>query len=76
VTGIDPLSGQRVQVVRDLREKRRMKALLLWWDERQHALAREALRAAGRADLIGSGAERLIPRPPRSGRARAQARVR
>jgi uncharacterized radical SAM protein YgiQ len=75
VTGIDPLSGERVSVVRDLREKRRMKALLLWWDERQHALAREALRAAGRADLIGSGPERLIPSPRKRARARAQARV-
>src|SRR4029079_6642912 len=29
-TGIDPLSGDRVPVVRDLREKRMLKALILW----------------------------------------------
>ena len=48
-------------VVRDLREKRMMKALLYWWDEAHHELAREALRKAGRADLIGHGANCLVP---------------
>jgi radical SAM superfamily enzyme YgiQ (UPF0313 family) len=52
-TGVDPLTGDPVPVVRDLREKRMMKALILWWDETQWPLAREALRKAGRADLIG-----------------------
>jgi uncharacterized radical SAM protein YgiQ len=76
VTGIDPISGERVEVVRDLREKRRMKALLLWWDERQHPLAREALRAGGRADLIGSGPERLIPPARKRARARGHSSLR
>jgi uncharacterized radical SAM protein YgiQ len=60
-TGIDPLTNEPVPVVRDLREKKRMKALLYWWDETQWSLAREALRAAGRADLIGSGPKCLVP---------------
>jgi uncharacterized radical SAM protein YgiQ len=60
-TGIDPLSGEPVPVVRDLREKRMMKALILWWDETQWPLAREALRKAGRADLIGKRPECLVP---------------
>jgi uncharacterized radical SAM protein YgiQ len=60
-TGIDPLTMEPVPVVRDLREKRRMKALILWWDEHQWPLAREALRAAGRRDLIGRGAKCLVP---------------
>ena len=50
-----------VPVVRDLREKRMMKALILWWDEKQWPLAREALKKAGRADLIGRRPECLVP---------------
>jgi uncharacterized radical SAM protein YgiQ len=61
VTGIDPLSNQPVPVVRDLREKKMMKALLYWWDETHHELAREALKKAGRADLIGHGPHCLVP---------------
>jgi radical SAM superfamily enzyme YgiQ (UPF0313 family) len=57
-TGIDPLTRKPVSVVRDLREKKMMKALLFWWDEPQQPLAREALRKAGRADLIGHGGSR------------------
>ena len=60
-TGIDPLSGDEVPVARDLRDKRRMKALILWWDEASWPLAREALRAAGRSDLIGLGPNALVP---------------
>jgi uncharacterized radical SAM protein YgiQ len=60
-TGVDPLTMQPVPVVRDLREKKMMKALLYWWDEAQHDLAREALRNAGRADLIGTGPKHLVP---------------
>ena len=57
---------QPVPVVRDLREKRMMKALLYWWDETHHELAREALKKAGRTDLIGHGASCLVP-PERAG---------
>jgi radical SAM superfamily enzyme YgiQ (UPF0313 family) len=60
-TGVDPLTGDAVPVVRDLREKRMMKALILWWDETQWPLAREALRKAGRADLIGRRPDCLVP---------------
>src|SRR5262249_7407779 len=59
-TGTDPLSGDDVYVARDLREKRMMKALILWWDPKQHDLAREALHKAKRSDLIGKGAGCLI----------------
>jgi uncharacterized radical SAM protein YgiQ len=72
VTGIDPLTQQPVPVVRDLREKRMMKSLLYWWDEQHHELAREALRKAGRADLIGHGPNALVP--PERGTARSGAR--
>ncbi|MCL2448197.1 MAG: YgiQ family radical SAM protein, partial [Polyangiaceae bacterium] len=73
-TGIDPLTMQPVPVVRDLREKKMMKALLYWWDEGQHDLAREALRRAGRADLIGRAPSCLVP-PERPGRARTARRA-
>ncbi len=52
-------------MVRDLREKKLMKSLLYWWDPAQHDLAREALRKAGRPDLIGNGARCLVPHAPR-----------
>ncbi|MFO0569709.1 MAG: DUF3362 domain-containing protein [Polyangiaceae bacterium] len=60
-TGIDPLTGEPVPVARELRDKRRMKALILWWDPEQWPLAREALTLAGRKDLIGGGPNCLIP---------------
>jgi uncharacterized radical SAM protein YgiQ len=60
-TGLDPLTMEPVPVARELREKRRMKALILWWDEAQWPLAREALHAAGRRDLIGRAVGCLVP---------------
>ena len=60
-TGIDPLTMEPVAVVRDLREKKLMKSLLYWWDPLQHDLAREALRKAGRLDLIGGSPTCLVP---------------
>jgi uncharacterized radical SAM protein YgiQ len=60
-TGIDPLTMKPVYSATDLREKRMMKALLFYWDDQHHDLAREALRKAGRPDLIGKGAKCLIP---------------
>jgi uncharacterized radical SAM protein YgiQ len=60
-TGIDPLSNEPVYTARDMREKRMMKALIFWWDTAHHALAREALRKVGRADLIGRGPSHLVP---------------
>ncbi len=71
-TGIDPLTMEPVAVVRDLREKKLMKALLFWWDPEQQPLAREALRKAGRADLIGNGPRCLVP-PERHGAGGPQA---
>jgi hypothetical protein len=44
-----------------LRAKKLQKALLLYWSPEQWPLAREALREAGRADLIGPGPEALVP---------------
>jgi uncharacterized radical SAM protein YgiQ len=60
-TGIDPLSGKPVYAATDLREKRMMKALLFYWDKQHWPLAREALRKAGRTDLIGKTPRCLVP---------------
>ncbi|MGD0679152.1 MAG: YgiQ family radical SAM protein [Polyangiaceae bacterium] len=71
-TGIDPLTMDPVPVVRDLRDKKMLKSLLYWWDEAHHPLAREALRKAGRSDLIGRAATCLVP-PERPGPSRTSA---
>ena len=60
-TGLDPFTGAPVFTARTLREKRMQKAVLLYWDPAHHELAREALMAAGRRDLIGSGPRALVP---------------
>ena len=65
-TGFDPFTRERVYTARTLRDKRRQKALLLYWDPMQHELAREALIASKRGDLIGSGEDALVP--PASGK--------
>lgn len=65
-TGYDPFTRERVFTARTLRDKRRQKALLLYWDPAHHELAREALIANGRGDLIGSGPHALVP--PASGK--------
>ena len=60
-TGIDPLTMQPVYTATGLRAKKLQKALLLYWSPDQWPLAREALREAGRADLIGTGPQALVP---------------
>jgi uncharacterized radical SAM protein YgiQ len=70
-TGLDPQkSDQAVYVARGLREKKLQKALLMYWDENQHHLAREALATAGRKDLIGRHPSCLIPQEGRAPSAR------
>jgi radical SAM superfamily enzyme YgiQ (UPF0313 family) len=60
-TGRDPFTRAPVYTAKELREKKLQKSLLLYWDESQHHLAREALRRAGRAALIGHGPSCLVP---------------
>lgn len=71
-TGLDPLTMTPCYTAKGLREKRLQKSLLLYWDEAQHELAREALIQAKRHDLIGHGPECLVP-PARPGKAPARA---
>jgi uncharacterized radical SAM protein YgiQ len=60
-TGQDPFSREPVYTAKTMHEKRMQKALLQYWDPAQHELAREALRSAGRADLIGPKPHQLVP---------------
>jgi uncharacterized radical SAM protein YgiQ len=60
-SGQDPFTREPVYTAKSLHEKRMQKALLQYWDPEQHALAREALRSAGRSDLIGSKPHQLVP---------------
>ena len=54
-TGIDPQTMTPVYTATGLRAKKLQKSLLLYWSPDQWPLAREALREAGRADLIWLG---------------------
>jgi uncharacterized radical SAM protein YgiQ len=57
----DPTRGERIDVVRGDKRRRLHKAFLRWHDPHNWPLLREALRALGRADLIGGGKRHLIP---------------
>jgi len=65
-TGLNPLKrigrdSEQVSVVRKMRQRRLHKAFLRWHDPSNWPLLREALKAMGRADLIGNGKRHLIP---------------
>ena len=64
-TGIDPLSGKSVYVATDYHEKQLQRALLQFNRPQNAPLVREALRKAGREDLIGYGGDCLV-RPEHS----------
>jgi radical SAM superfamily enzyme YgiQ (UPF0313 family) len=63
-TGIHPLTGEKVYVCRDYREKQMQRALLQAGRPENADLVREALRLCHREDLIGNGPECLV-RPAR-----------
>jgi uncharacterized radical SAM protein YgiQ len=53
--------SEKVDVVRGERRRRLHKAFLRYHDPNNWPLLREALRAMGRADLIGNGKRHLVP---------------
>ncbi|MDE2276237.1 MAG: DUF3362 domain-containing protein, partial [Burkholderiales bacterium] len=57
----DPRRAEKVDIVRGDRRRRLHKAFLRWHDPANWPLLREALKALGRADLIGNGKHHLIP---------------
>ena len=59
-TGINPLTGKEVFVTTDYREKQLQRALLQFSRPENANLVREALKKAGREDLIGNGPECLV----------------
>ncbi len=65
-TGLDPQTQHPVFTAKTLKDKRLQKSLLLYWDPAHHDEARDALKKAGRADLIGTGPQALVP--PASGK--------
>lgn len=61
-TGLDPFSGEEVYVPKTEKERRQQRALLQYWEPGQADTVREALKAAGRGDLIGRKAVCLVPK--------------
>ncbi|KAF4531287.1 hypothetical protein B566_EDAN019389 [Ephemera danica] len=53
--------GERVDVVRGERRRRLHKAFLRYHDPANWPLLRDALKAMGRADLVGNGKHHLVP---------------
>lgn len=71
-TGLDPYTMEEVYVARTPKEKALQRALLQYFKPQNRALVEEALRRAGRADLIGDG-EKCLIRPQAAGGARQPA---
>jgi hypothetical protein len=66
-TGLDPFTGEEVHIARNLRDRKLQRALLQFFKPENDFEVREALLKAGRADLIGSGCDALIPvQPPKA----------
>jgi uncharacterized radical SAM protein YgiQ len=59
-SGIDPLSGEAVHVAKGAIERSMQRALLQYNKPENRKLVIEALRAAGRTDLIGHGEKCLV----------------
>ncbi|MDR0906597.1 MAG: YgiQ family radical SAM protein [Oscillospiraceae bacterium] len=64
-TGIDPRTMESVYVPKTPREKSHQRALLQWRRPEKRRLVIEALKAAGRDDLIGFG-KRCLVRPDKN----------
>ncbi len=65
-TGIDPLTQKEVYCPTDYREKQLQRALLQYRRPENRALVREALKKAGREDLIGFSKDCLVTPAPQS----------
>ena len=64
-SGFNPLKSlkarERVHVVKDMQQRRLHKAMLRYHDANNWPMIREALKAMGRADLIGGSKHHLVP---------------
>lgn len=70
-TGLDPYTMQPVYVPVSSEDKAMQRALLQYFNPKNHDLVRKALRRAKRFDLIGSGKNALVPDAPEKVRSRA-----
>lgn len=67
-TGVDPRTMEPVYIPRGPHEKAMQRALIQYRKPENYKLVKEALRKAGREDLVGYGAKCLIrPVPPKPG---------
>jgi uncharacterized radical SAM protein YgiQ len=66
-SGFNPLkpvrhgASEKVEAIKGLRQRRLHKAFLRYHDAENWPMLREALKAMGRADLIGPGKHQLVP---------------
>ncbi len=60
-TGLDPYTMKEIFVPRTTEEKKMQRVLLQYFRKENRDLVEKALRMAGRHDLIGTGADCLIP---------------
>ncbi|MBS5480936.1 MAG: DUF3362 domain-containing protein, partial [Clostridiales bacterium] len=65
---LDPYTMKPVYVPRTPREKAEQRALLQYFRPENRRKVLDALRAAGRTDLIGTGPDCLVPPEPRTSR--------
>lgn len=63
-TGIHPLTQESVHVPRSPAEKNAQRALLQYFQHKNHSTVRKVLRDVGRDDLIGYGPKCLVPPGP------------
>ncbi|MBK7877157.1 MAG: YgiQ family radical SAM protein [Planctomycetes bacterium] len=68
VTGLDPMTMKELHVPRGERERRTQKALVRWKAPESRPLVEEALRTAGRADLMERFTKALAREKARAGR--------
>ena len=65
-TGMDPFTKQPVHISKSLKDRKMQRALMQFFKPENYFEVRDALREAGRQDLIGNGCDCLIPaQPPR-----------
>ncbi len=63
-TGIDPMTGAEVHIVKALKDRKKQRALLQFFKPENWFDVRLALLEEGRADLIGTGCDALIAADP------------
>jgi uncharacterized radical SAM protein YgiQ len=63
-TGMDPFTKKTVFIAKGLRDRKTQRALMQFFKTENYFEVRDALRQAGRTDLIGDGCDCLIPATP------------